>query len=148
MIKIQMVTAAVLLGRAVYTDVKNERIENSLILVGCTAGMLTAFCGGGISQVWNGVKMAGILLLALFFLFWIKGLGAGDIKLLCMLAVFFPNQAISILVGSFFAGACLSVGKMLIKHIKKESFYIRTETLHFSIPVAISTFVVMGMEIL
>lgn len=142
---IKLITVCLLLTRIVYTDVTKGKIENICIRAGMTAGLLLAYGSGGVGEVWMGIKMSAVLLLALFFLFVIKGLGAGDIKLLCMLAVFYPKQIISIVILSFFAGAFWAVGKMIIRWFRKMPFYIRKEALHFSVPVAVSTLLVVGM---
>lgn len=128
-----------LLVRGMYTDVKENRIENRLILAGIFCGLILAWMDKGITGLAESVRAAGIMFAALFFLFVIKGLGAGDIKLFCMLAVFFPRDAVSVLVGSFFAAALLALGKMAVRGIRKQKIYIRKETLPFSIPITIGT---------
>lgn len=141
-----VMTVLVLLIRAVYTDVRRGKIENSCIVAGMITGLLLAYGGGGIEKLWISIKMAAILLTAMFFLFLIKGLGAGDIKLLCMIAVYFPEQIISIVVLSFFTAAVWAVGRMAIRWLNKNPFYIRKETVHFSIPIAVSVLIIIGME--
>lgn len=135
-----------LLIRAVSTDVKEGKIENRYMLAGMITGLLIAYGSGGVKAVWISAKVAGILLAAMFFLFVIKGLGAGDIKLFCTIAVFYPKQVLSVVILSFFTAAFLAIGKMIIRGINKKPFYIRKETLHFSIPIAVSTFVIIGIK--
>lgn len=86
-----------------------------------------------------GIKMMCAVISVLFFLFIIKGLGAGDIKLLGVLALFFPEDAVSIIAASFFTGAVIAGGRMLIRACKKEKIYKRKETLNFSVPIALGT---------
>ncbi len=142
---IKLAAVGLLLLGAVYTDIKKGKIKNGHIMKGLMAGLLCAYGTGGMEGVWLGIKTAAVLLPAVFFLYAIKGLGAGDGKLLLVLAVFYPERIPSIVVLSFFIGAVLSVGRMFIRWIQKYPFYIRKETLHFSIPVAISTLLIIGL---
>lgn len=136
----------VLLARAVYTDIKNGKIENKVILAGMVSGALLAYVNEGMKGVLNSLKTAGIILAVLFIFFIIKGLGAGDIKLFCVLAIFFPKEAAVIVMASFFIGGIFAVGKMLIRWLRKENAYLRRETMNFSIPIAIGTGVVMVLK--
>jgi len=136
---IQLGIAALLLIRAAYTDLKTGKIENRLIVLGLAAGFVCAYAEGGTSRLLTGIKMMCIVIAALFFLFAIKGLGAGDIKLLAMLALFFPEDAVSIIAASFFAGAAIAGGRMLIRAWRREKIYKRKEALNFSVPIALGT---------
>lgn len=136
-IKWLIVTA--ILIRAVYTDTKDGKIENRIILMGLFLGLTLSFGEGGMQEVLEGIKMAGIILAGLFFLFVVKGLGGGDIKLFCVLAVFFPKQIISVVMVSFFIGAVMAIGKMLWRWLRREKVFIRHETMNFSIPIALAT---------
>lgn len=136
---IQLGIAALLLIRAAYTDLKTGKIENRLIVLGLAAGFACAYAEGGTSRLLTGIKMMCIVIAALFFLFAIKGLGAGDIKLLAMLALFFPEDAVSIIAASFFAGAVIAGGRMLIRAWRREKIYKRKEALNFSVPIALGT---------
>lgn len=130
---------AVLLMRAVYTDLKTEKIENRLIGFGLISGFVCAYIRGGPSQFLTSAKMMCIIIFVLFFLFAIKGLGAGDIKLLGVLALFFPEDIVSIIAASFFIGAGIAGGRMIIRAWKKIKVYKKKETLNFSIPIALGT---------
>lgn len=142
---ITRIIAAVVLTRAIFTDIKKGRIENGLMGAGMTTGFLLAGIRGGRAGLWNSLTMALLILLVLFMLFILKGLGAGDIKLLCVMAVFFPKNAVMIVVGAFFVSALWAVKRMVVRRLRKEPFYIRRETINFSIPVALSTLVSVGM---
>lgn len=136
---IQMGIVTLLLIRAVYTDLKIGKIENRLIGFCLVAGVVCIYGEGGTSQLLAGIKMMCAVISVLFFLFIIKGLGAGDIKLLGVLALFFPEDAVSIIAASFFTGAVIAGGRMLIRACKKEKIYKRKETLNFSVPIALGT---------
>lgn len=137
-----------ILIRAVYTDRKEGRIENRVILMGLFLGLSLSFADGGLLSLFESIKMAGITLLALFFLYVIKGLGAGDIKLFCVLATFFPEEIILVVIVSFFAGGILAVGKMLWRWLKKDQIFIRHETMNFSLPIAVGTEMVLFLRCL
>lgn len=136
---IQLGITALLLIRAVYTDLKTGKIENRLIGLGLAAGLVCVCAEGGASQLLAGIKMMCIVIAVLFFLFAIKGLGAGDIKLLGMVAFIFPENAVSIIAASFFSGVAIAGGRMLIRAWKREKIYKRKETLNFSVPIALGT---------
>ena len=139
------IVAGVLLCRAVYTDIKTGKIENLLIAAGLVCGLLFAAIRDGPQGIWTSLKMMGIVFAALIFLFVIKGLGAGDIKLFCVLAVFFPADIMEIIVVSFFIGGIMAAGKMLWRYLKRQEVYIRHETMNFSVPIFMGAAVVVGI---
>lgn len=141
--QIAMIPAGMILCRAVYTDITDQKIENSLIIAGLLGGVLFSAIRDGPAGVWCSVKMVGIVFTALILLFVIKGLGAGDIKLFCVLAAFFPSDIIQIIMVSFFAGGILALGKMLWRFVRKRVLYIRHETMNFTVPISIGTGLVM-----
>lgn len=140
---IKAVVVMMLFMRAIYTDVKKNIIENRLIGAGLVTGFLLSYLAGGIPAVLQAVKGSCGVIVVLFPLFLIRGLGAGDIKLLGVMAVFFPEEIINIVLLSFFAGAVLALGKMVVRGFQKQKIYHPKETLNFSIPIAIGTSMVM-----
>lgn len=134
-----------LLGRAIYTDVKAGIIENQSMLWGLLCGCVWSMVNNGMSGLSNSLQMVLITILILFVLFLMKGLGAGDIKLLCVLAAFYPDGVLKIIVVAFFVGAVISLGKMVVRLICKMPVYISGETLHFSIAIGISTLLVNAL---
>lgn len=148
MIYIKMGMVAVLLSRAIYTDVKRGQIENGLIAIGLIMGLICAGMAGGLSEILNSIKMVFTVMAALFFLFVIKGLGAGDIKLFAMLAAFFPGEIFSIVIISFFMGAGIALGRMVIRAVKRIPIYRRYETLNFSIPIAVGTGIIGVLQLM
>lgn len=140
---IKAVVVMMLFMRAIYTDVKKNIIENRLIGAGLVTGFLFSYLAGGIPAVLQAVKGSCGVIVVLFPLFLIRGLGAGDIKLLGVMAVFFPEEIINIVLLSFFAGAVLAFGKMVVRGFQKQKIYHPKETLNFSIPIAIGTSMVI-----
>lgn len=141
--QIKLLTTGMLLFRAMYTDVKEGRIENPLIVTGLACGILFAAIRGGPQGIWQSIGTSAVVCMALFFLFVLKGLGAGDIKLFCVLAMFFPNQITGIIAVSFFAGGVWALGRMVLRRIRGQAFYIRHETINFSIPIFTGTVLVL-----
>lgn len=136
---VKLIAVVGMLGRAIYTDVKRGIIENRNIL----AGLITAFVCSAWNSGINGLYVSGKMLVCtfgvLFLLYLLKGLGAGDIKLICVLSVFYPDTAVEIVAGSFLAAAGISAGKLLVRLVQKEKVYVPGETMAFSIPVGIGT---------
>lgn len=130
---------SVVLIRAVYTDIKKGKIENRLMAAGLITALLCAYIEGDLQRLGQSIKMAAVVTAMLLLFFVIKGLGAGDIKLLAVLAAFFPQDIMRIVVAAFFVAAGIAVGRMLIRACKRKPVYKKRETLHFSIPIAIAT---------
>ncbi len=129
------------LGRTIYTDIRYGIIENRCIGVGLVSGCCLAWMTGGIEGFIEGIKMAVIVLAMLFVLYIGKGLGGGDIKLFCVLAVFFPNLILKILVISFFSAAMLAVIQMIVRWIKKIPVYRKNERIIFTIPIGMGVLI-------
>ena len=132
--------------RAVYTDVKTGKIENGNVLIGFMIGIILSCIEHGGSGLAESLKMAFVTLVALIFLFIIKGLGAGDIKLFCVLAAFYPRQIVSVIITAFFMGGAIGVGRMVYRWIRKQRVYIFREKMNFSIPIGLGTAWVLVME--
>jgi prepilin peptidase CpaA len=144
---IMITVAGAVLLRAVYTDIKNGKIENWLMLAGLISGILFAAIRDGPKGVLCSIKYVAIMFVGLIFLFIIRGLGAGDIKLLCVMAAFFQKEAFAIVVAAFFAGASIAVGRMLLRIVKRETVYVRHETLNFSIAILVGVIIVVGKNV-
>ncbi len=106
---------SLVLAAAAYYDIRERRVPNKLIIV----GFFTLF---GIRMVFNisglGDFMVGIAYpLALFLILFIFGmLGAGDIKLYCLVsAVTGWGEFNKVLVISLFLGAVFALFKMLFR---------------------------------
>ncbi len=127
--------------RAMYTDWKEGKIENRMIVCGYGTALLFAFADGGFAGCIESIKGACIMIIALYFLFILKGLGAGDIKLLSVISAFYPKHGFSIVIHSFIIAGIFIICRMIYRRIRNKPVYIKNETLHFSIPIAISTLV-------
>ena len=141
----KVLLSGLILTRAVYTDMKTGTIENRLTGAGLAAGLLMNLMEGGGQGFWESLRASALMLASLFILFLLRGLGAGDIKLLAAVTAFFPRMAVRLAVASFLAGAVLAAGKMLYRRLRKGRLYVRGETVHFSVAIAAGTlFACMG----
>ena len=130
------------LMRAVYTDLKSDHIENRLIICGLVAGMVFRVLADGWKGLPGSLAVTGIVLFALGILYVLRSIGAGDVKLFCVTTMFFPDKAISLIVSAFLIGGILAVGK-LVTHYKEIRKAGVQNTIHFSIPIALGTAIVV-----
>lgn len=140
---VRIIVVLVLLGRAIYTDVKRGIIENRIIWLGLIMAGIWSYCNGGINGLLQSGKMVVLTFGVLFVFYLVRGLGAGDVKLLCVLSAFFPELLWNIAVASFVMAAVISVGKMMIRGIRRKNIYVPGETILFSVPVGIGTGLVL-----
>ncbi|MBQ9631489.1 MAG: prepilin peptidase [Lachnospiraceae bacterium] len=93
-----------LLGAAVLSDLKTEKVPNRLILAGYALGALYRIHAPPELAyfVWDIVYPIALL----YPLYLARGLGAGDIKLFSVLSVFYPfSILIQIMIFSLYVGA-------------------------------------------
>ena len=123
--------------RAVYTDRKRGKIENKLLLLSYVFGIILNVISGDLSLIAYGFKMSLVIFLLLFPLYLIKGLGAGDIKLLCVIAMYYPDKITKVTIASFVIGAVYIIFRMIIRVFQKGKVYEKGDTIHFSIPIMV-----------
>ena len=76
----------------------------------------------------------------LYFLFYVRIVGAGDIKLLCGIGSFVHLGIVKIVILSFILTACMGVLIVTVNIVS--AYYTRTKQLtriHLSIPIALAT---------
>jgi len=114
---------ALLLG-AVWSDVKSHRIPNWLVLTGSGLGLLlnsvlpqgygfvSSLTGAlGFNKALAGMAMGLVLMLPLYML---KGMGAGDVKLMAMAGAFLgPNAIVGTIITTFIVGGVLAMAVTL-----------------------------------
>lgn len=113
----------IVLGVATFTDLRSRRIPNWLVL---------PFLGLGLAvftwlQGWHGAQQslegAGLGLLIYGFLFWMGGMGAGDVKLCAAIGAWIgPLQLIYALVFTGLAGGLIAIGMAAWGGFLKELF--------------------------
>lgn len=140
---LKCVLVLLLLVRVVYTDVRVGKIENRTLFIFLTIGGIISIIDGGYIGFFAGMKMVILVTVILFLLYLVKGLGAGDIKLFAVLSLYFPDEAIGIIGVSFVVAGIWAILKMVYRGIKRKKILVAGETIHFSIPIAIATVLVV-----
>lgn len=141
------IAVVLLLIRASYTDITRGKIENKVLQIFILIGGAMLLVHGGYRELLQGMKMAVIITAVLLVLYLKKALGAGDIKLLAVIALYFPDYSIPIVVSAFIAAGVLSVLRMIGRAVRREKVLVAGETIHFSIPIAIATVIVVAASI-
>ena len=134
-----MALVFLILVPAVICDIRTDRIPNSIIVVGFLTGMIYQSIHHGIYGILQGMASAMIPFIVLFPIFTIRGLGAGDIKLLAVAGTFLSvDKSKHCLIFSLIFGAVFALIKMLyqrnfIERIQYFISYVRRvyETGHF-----------------
>ena len=105
-----------LLSLAAGCDLLERRVPNVVVIFGTGAGVLFSVCRSGGEGIFRSV--AGILLgfICLFWLYVIRGIGAGDVKIFSMIGSYGNWKVLFLcIVCSFLAGAVMALGKMLLQ---------------------------------
>jgi prepilin peptidase CpaA len=100
----------IVLAVATFTDLRNRRIPNWLVLPFMLAGIAVS----GWLHGWHGIGQSfaglGLGVLIYGFLFWLGGMGAGDVKLCAAIGAWIgPNQLFIALVITAMAGGIMVV---------------------------------------
>lgn len=117
---VMLLTLFALLGTATLTDIRSRRVPNALLMGGVAAGIalqLTQLPGPGPlftagGAIGIGAALAGIAVgfAALFPLYALRAMGAGDVKLMMMVGAFLgPLQTFGVVVLTFLAGGVLAI---------------------------------------
>ncbi len=159
----------ILLLVATIQDVFTGKVSNKIILTGVLSGITLNCIESGEKGVVLAILGMIVPVAILFWLFLIKGLGAGDIKLFAVMGSFLGAKLILILIViSLCIGAVLGITKMVANgHIftcvRSALYYVtdsireqtlspcirtKTNTIHFTIPILISFLIYMGVIML
>ena len=102
------------LAIAVYGDVRNHRISNTLNLFGLMAGLGLQYLGNGLQGVTSGLLGAGVGLACFAPFYLLRSMGAGDVKLLATVGAFLgPQGAFYAALFSLLAGGAGAIGYVL-----------------------------------
>jgi len=110
----------ILLGLAAWQDIKQHRISNRIVLVGIVLGFMfngllpqglgfNSFAPGGLGwfAALTGLGMGLVVLLPFY---WLRAMGAGDVKLMAMVGAFLgPDQVLGALLGTFLTGGVMAL---------------------------------------
>lgn len=97
---------------AVILDIRTYRIPNALTAAGMAAGLIYHLCRAGPPGMLLALKDLILTIMIFFPVYQIKGLGAGDIKLLSVISMFLGwKRGLVISIYSLFIGAVLGIAK-------------------------------------
>ncbi|MGC9159008.1 MAG: A24 family peptidase [Terracidiphilus sp.] len=113
----------VVLVVASFTDLRSHRIPNWLVLPFLAAGIVVSGWRGG----WHGLVLSfaglGVALLIFGFLFWLGGMGAGDVKLCAAIGAWIgPQQMLWALFFTSLAGGIAALCWAAMGGFMKELF--------------------------
>lgn len=118
-----MVYLMILLGLAVYYDIRYFRIPNLLVAFGMITGMTYQFIckTATFPDILLGMLVPVVIL---FLLFYLHMLGAGDIKLLSLTGIFLGKSIFAVIWQSFIIAAVISFFQLIIqKNFRKRILY-------------------------
>ena len=133
-----------LLVIAVFTDWKEGKIPNWLILTGFVAGIIIN------KEPYHSILQALFVLVVFFPFFLLKALGAGDIKCIAMAALYLSSeQLLQTILFTFLIAAVMSVFKVLwFRFLKKETGSLRCLTIHLAFPILLGVLISTGGDLL
>jgi prepilin peptidase CpaA len=111
---------SILLGVAAWEDIKHHRIPNRIVLIGVVLGLMF---NGLLPQGWGfnspvpgglgwlaALTGLGMGLVVLLPFYWLRAIGAGDVKLMAMVGAFLgPGQVLGALLGTFLVGGVMAL---------------------------------------
>jgi prepilin peptidase CpaA len=116
-----LASLAVLLSAATWVDIKSHRIPNGLVLTGILIGTLgnglfpagfgfnSEVLPGGLGW-WLAFKGMGYGLLLLLPFYFLRAMGAGDVKLMAMVGAYVgPGTVIGVVVSTFAIGGVMAL---------------------------------------
>ncbi|MGA2169210.1 MAG: prepilin peptidase [Terracidiphilus sp.] len=111
------------LAVATFTDLRSRRIPNWLVLPFLLAGIVVSAWLQGWKGVGHSFAGLGLGLLIYGFLFWMGGMGAGDVKLCAAIGAWIgPSQLFFALVVAAMAGGIMALGWAVWGGFVKELF--------------------------
>ncbi len=126
-----------LLTNCAYTDLRKGKIPNAASLSLFVTGVLFLAARGRLEQLPGRLLAAAAAVLLLFPLWELRGLGAGDIKLLAALAMFMtPADLVLCIATAFVLSLVPAAGQLLTGH------GIRARV-HFAVPIAVAAMIVV-----
>lgn len=129
---------------AVYTDMTKTIISNRLIIVGFLVGLVFRIFGEGRTGILVYIVNISIPVILLFLLFFVRALGAGDIKLFSMIGAFLPTeQLLQVMMMAFIAGAGMGLVKLGYKYLFSGSIHGKLTQIHFSPAILIAYLISM-----
>lgn len=112
---------ALLVALAVISDIGTCKIKNILIVIFTCTGLVTSLAAEGLKGLAGSAAGAVIPFILLFTLYFLRMLGAGDIKLFCTIgAIGGPVFVIYSMVYSFLSGGIMALALILLRRNARE----------------------------
>lgn len=119
-----LVPLVVLLLMVARQDIRSHRIPNKLVLIGVVLGItLNGLLpeGWGFNSVMPGglgglaaLKGLGVGMAVMLPIYWLRAMGAGDVKLMAMVGAFLgPNDILGAVLATFIAGGVMALAVVL-----------------------------------
>lgn len=119
-----MIVLLLILMAAVYTDYRQNRIPNWMIVFGLFSGFIISFIHGGFGMFLEGLLGMVLPVVLLYPVFMIGGMGSGDLKLFAVVGSYLGIKGITFsFIIAFFVGATISLVKMMYFHNFKDRIY-------------------------
>ncbi len=113
----------IVLAVATFTDLRNRRIPNWLVVPFLVVGLVSSAWLHGWHGLGHSLAGLGLGLLIYGFLFWMGGMGAGDVKLAAAIGAWIgPNQLFIALVVTAMAGGIMVLIWALFGGFLKDMF--------------------------
>ncbi|WP_346284576.1 prepilin peptidase [Zoogloea sp.] len=110
-----MIILLLILGLAVFFDLRSRRIPNVLVAAGLPAGFILAAVANGLDGLLGSLAGAGIGIGVFLPFFVFRLIGAGDVKLFGVVGAFVGQAHIfQVLLYSLIAGGVVGVGALLL----------------------------------
>lgn len=108
------ISVGALLGLACFSDLRRRRIPNGLTLSAAVAALLFHFLTGGWSAAGWSLLGLGVGTALFFPLFALRGMGAGDVKLLAAVGAWLgPGQVATAALATSVAGGVIAIAVAL-----------------------------------
>lgn len=122
---------------AAFTDLYKNKIYNFWVIPALLIGIINSIIQGH-DRIFDMVVAIAAAFVFLFPVYLLKGIAAGDVKLVMSLASFLSMQdLISCILISFLIAGIISAVVLIFSRRKKR-------TIHFAVPVLMSALFIMG----
>lgn len=118
-----MVILICVLMIAVIVDITSYKIPNMCIAVGILTGFIRAFSLGGVEAMLRAAGLVVIVFAIGYPFYMMRGIGAGDVKLLMVIACYLPKEELKICaVTTMLIAGVAAILKMLLYRESRERF--------------------------
>lgn len=106
------------------TDLRSYRIPNICILIGMTGGFYMTYSSHSFEGILTSLGQMLLIFMAFYPFYLLKGIGAGDVKLLMMTAAYIQNMVLfNYIFMTMLIAAVISVVKMICFSQSRERLF-------------------------